>query len=107
VRQTSASGSSDLSAAGIARFFGVPGDAAAVLPIVLLVAGFLAVWVLRSRPGVAYAVAIATMLAGSPVVNVNWFSLLLACLAPIAWPMRESTPTAEFVPEPAAVTRVG
>jgi hypothetical protein len=95
VRQTSASGSSDLSAAGIARFVGVPGDVAAVLPIALLVAGLLAIWLLRSRPGLAYTVAVVTMLAGSPVVNVNWFSLLLACLAPLAWPMQESASTTQ------------
>jgi hypothetical protein len=31
------------------------------------------------------------MLAGSPVVNINWFTLLLAILAPIAWPVHRST----------------
>jgi hypothetical protein len=88
VRQTSTAGSSDLSAAGIARFLGVPTEIASVLPIVLLGVGFVAVWALRARPGVAYVASIITMLAGSPVVNINWFTLLLALLAPIAWPVR-------------------
>jgi hypothetical protein len=35
--------------------------------------------------------SIITMLAGSPVVNINWFTLLLAILAPIAWPVHRST----------------
>jgi hypothetical protein len=90
VRETSSAGSSDLSAAGIARFFGVPGEVATVLPIALLAAGFATIWALRERPGLAYAVSVITLLAGSPVVNVNWFTLLLAILAPIAWPIRRA-----------------
>jgi alpha-1,2-mannosyltransferase len=89
VRQTSAVGSSDLSTAGIARLLGVPADVASALPIALLAIGFVAIWATRDRPGLSYAVAIVTMLAGSPVVNVNWFSLLLACLAPLAWPPQQ------------------
>jgi hypothetical protein len=88
VRQTSTAGSSDLSAAGIARFVGVQAEIASVIPIALLGIGFVAVWALRARPGLAYAASITTMLAGSPVVNINWFTLLLALLAPIAWPVR-------------------
>jgi hypothetical protein len=90
VRQTSTAGSSDLSAAGIARFLGVPTEIASVLPIVLLGVGFVAVWGLRARPGLAYSASIITMLAGSPVVNINWFTLLLAILAPVAWPVHGS-----------------
>ncbi len=54
--------------------------------MILLVIGLVGVGLLRARPGAAYAVAIVTMLAASPVLNVNWLSLLLALVAPLAWP---------------------
>lgn len=85
-RQTSTAGTSDLSSAGVARFLGVPEAIAALVPVILLVLGLLAVWLLRARPGLAYAAAVVTMLAGSPIVNINWFALLLAAIAPLAWP---------------------
>jgi len=87
VRQTSTAGTSDLSLAGMARFVGVDPTVAGVLPAIALGMGFVAIWVLRERPGLAYAVAVVTMLLGSPVVNVNWFTVLLAALAPAVWPL--------------------
>ena len=54
-------------------------------------AGFVAIWLLRDRPGPAYSVAVVTMLLGSPVVNINWFTVLLAALAPVVWPMPDGT----------------
>jgi hypothetical protein len=87
VRQTSTGGTSDLSLAGMARFVGVDPSVANLLPTLALVIGFGAIWFLRERPGLAYAVAVVTMLLGSPVVNVNWFTVLLAALAPVVWPM--------------------
>ena len=89
VRQTSTAGTSDLSLAGMARFLGVEPSVASLLPMVALVAGFAAVWLLRGRPGLAYAVAVVTMLLGSPVVNINWFTVLLAALAPVVWPIAD------------------
>ncbi len=38
---------------------------------------------LRRRPGVSFAVAVVTMVLGSPVVNPNTYAVLLAALAPI------------------------
>lgn len=87
VRQTSATGTSDLSLAGIARFVGVDSGIASLLPGIALVAGFVVIWLLRDRPGPAYSAAVITMLLGSPVVNINWFTVLLAGLAPVVWPM--------------------
>jgi hypothetical protein len=87
VRQTSVGGTSDLSLAGMARFVGVDPALANLLPTVALVVGFVAMWLLRERPGLAYAVGVLTMLFGSPVVNVNWFTVLLAALAPAVWPL--------------------
>lgn len=89
VRQTSTAGTTDLSLAGIARFVGADPALAGLLPVVALLAGFIAIWFLRERPGPAYAVAVVTMLLGSPVVNINWFTVLLAALAPVVWPMHD------------------
>ena len=83
---TSSSGTSELSLAGIARGLGVPPAVASPLPFVVLLIGAVLIAVLRHRPRLAWGVAIATMVFGSPVVNVNWFTLLLAALAPLAWP---------------------
>ena len=83
---TSSSGTSELSLAGIARGLGVPPSVASPLPLVVLLIGAVLIAVLRHRPRLAWGVAIATMVFGSPVVNVNWFALLLASLAPLAWP---------------------
>ena len=47
---------------------------AGLLPMIALVTGLVAVWLLRERPGPAYSVAVITMLFGSPVVNINWFT---------------------------------
>jgi hypothetical protein len=87
VRQTATVGLSNLSLAGLARTVGVPEAVAALLPYVSLIVGIGAIWALRQRPAGSWAVAVVTMLAASPVVNVNWFTLLLAALAPLAWPV--------------------
>ena len=42
----------------------------------------------RQRPGLAWIVAVTTMVIGSPVLNMNTFTLLLAGLAPFPWPVR-------------------
>src|SRR5687768_7333974 len=102
VRQTSTAGTSDLSLAGTARFVGVDPGIASVLPAIALVAGFVAIWLLRERPGLAYAVAVVTMLLGSPVVNVNWFTVLLAALAPAVWPLSPAATS-----DPTAVDHAG
>lgn len=102
VRQTSAAGTSDLSLAGMARFAGVDPGVASLLPAIALLAGFVAIWLLRARPGPAYAVAVLTMLLGSPVVNINWFTVLLTALAPVVWPL---SPAA--TPDPAVGDHAG
>ena len=87
IRQTATVGTSDLSLAGLARTAGLPDALAAALPYLALLVGMIGVWVARARPGASWALAIVTMLAASPVVNVNWFTLLMVALAPSAWPM--------------------
>jgi len=91
VRQTSTVGTSSLSLAGMARYIGVDASIANLLPTIALVAGFIAIWLLRARPGLAYSVGVLTMLFGSPVVNINWFTVLLAALAPAVWPLPQGT----------------
>jgi Glycosyltransferase family 87 len=87
VGQTATTGTSNLSLAGLARTAGLPSDVAAVLPYIALVVGLALIWLLRDRPAGSWAIAVGTMLAASPVVNINWFTLFLAALAPLAWPM--------------------
>jgi alpha-1,2-mannosyltransferase len=86
IRNTATVGTSNLSIAGLARTVGVPESVASILPYLALSIGLLAIWVLRGRPGPSWAATVVTMLAASPVVNVNWFTLLLAALAPLCWP---------------------
>ncbi len=95
---TSSGRTSALSLAGMARFIGVPDDIATLLPIASLIIGVVLIAVLRNRPGLAWFVAVVTMLAGSPVVNVNWFTLLLAAMAPLAWPVADEHPISSAAP---------
>jgi hypothetical protein len=53
-----------------------------------LVAGTVAIWLLRQRPDWAFVAAIATMVLGSPTVSISWYALFFAMLAPLAWPWR-------------------
>jgi hypothetical protein len=86
VRDTGTGGTRPLSLAGMARFVGLDPGVAAVLPSVALVAGLIAIWLLRDRPDWGFVVAVATLVFSSPTVNINWFALLFAALAPAAWP---------------------
>jgi hypothetical protein len=91
-RDTATVGVSDLSLAGMAAWLGVDPTIAKLLPTAMLLGGMAGVLLLRARPGLAFAVAIATMTLGSPVVNINSYALLLACLAPAMWPNPAETP---------------
>jgi hypothetical protein len=97
IRQTATVGTTYLSLAGAARYIGVPLEVANLLPTIAIVVGALAIWLLRNRPGAAYVAAVLTMIAGSPVVQVTWFTILLGALAPVVWPMRSrSTESAQL-----------
>ena len=91
-RQTNVGGASDLSLAGYARALGVDAAAAMLLPWAALVVGLVATVVLRRRPALSYCAAVLTMVFGSPVVNINTLALLLALLAPVAFPSRPGLP---------------
>ena len=100
IRDTTSIGTSVLSVAGIARYAGVPGSIAAVLPWVVFAGGCALAWVFRDRPAVSYACAIVAMTLGSSVVNINSYALLLATLAPAAWPAPRSE---QVAPAPSTV----
>ena len=91
-RQTNVGGASDLSLAGYARALGVDAAAAMLLPWAALVVGLVATVALRRRPALSYCAAVLTMVFGSPVVNINTLALLLALLAPVAFPSRPGLP---------------
>ena len=99
-RQTNVGGASDLSLAGIGRFAGLDPGVAALLPWIALVGGAAATIALRRRPAFSYCAAVLTMVFGSPVVNINTPTLLLALLAPVAFPLsRASLPPAIGAPD--------
>jgi hypothetical protein len=92
-RDTATAGQSELSLAGLAKAVGMAPGIANLLPTAFLVGGVLAVALLRDRPGIAFAIAVAAMTLGSPVVNINSYSMLLASLAPWIWPIHETVPS--------------
>jgi alpha-1,2-mannosyltransferase len=96
---TNSIGTSVLSAAWLLRELGVPPEIARFAPIVVALAGIAVMAAFgRRRPGAAFVVAVGVMVFGSPVVNLDWLAILIAALAPLAWPM----PAAEAGPQPAA-----
>ncbi len=105
-RDTATIGASELSLAGLAKAVGVPATIANILPTAALVTGLLGVLLLRTRPAWAYSLAVATMVVGSPVVNINSYALLLGCLAPAIWPMETVLSRAERPTAPAEARMV-
>jgi Glycosyltransferase family 87 len=91
IRDTTTTGTSDLSIAGLARFVGVPAAIAVYLPWIIFLGGCCLAWLARARRGLSFAIAVVAMTLGSSVVNINSFALLLGALAPAAWPSRDGT----------------
>jgi Glycosyltransferase family 87 len=90
VRNTLGPGTTDLSLAGLGRAVGLPAGIAGLLPMAWWVLCGVAIAVLRHRPGPAFAAAVLMQVLGSPVVQPYTFILLLALIAPRAWPWRTS-----------------
>jgi Glycosyltransferase family 87 len=110
MRQTASAGTTYMSLAGAARYIGVPMELANLLPTAAILVGAAVIWLLRDRPGPAYIVAILTLIAGSPVVQITWFTILLGALAPIVWPMPANEevaarPASDGATDPAAGVR--
>ena len=79
---TTTEGTNALSLAGLARAAGVDPSLSALIPWCVVLIGAALIWHLRARPGVSFTVAVVTMVFGSPVVNIYWYALFLAALAP-------------------------
>jgi hypothetical protein len=73
------------SAASLAGMLAVLGLSVPWISYALLGFGILEIWALRARPELTFAVTIGVMVMGSPVVNINTYAIMLACLAPFAW----------------------
>jgi hypothetical protein len=73
----------------VAGIFGTLGIDVPWITYAVLIFGLAEIWALRSRPALSFPVAVGTMIVASPVVNLNTYVLLLACLAPFAWPLAE------------------
>jgi len=89
-RTTATAGLSTFSPGGLARTLGFPDPVPTLVPTALVVGGSLLAWILagRGRPAAGYVVAVLAWTFGSAVVNINTPTLLLALLAPVAWPWR-------------------
>ncbi|HEY7736729.1 MAG TPA: glycosyltransferase family 87 protein [Candidatus Limnocylindrales bacterium] len=101
VRDTASVGQRHLSLAGMAKFVGLAPEIANLLPSLALALGVIGIALLRRHPDRAFVVAVVTLIFGSPTVNINWFVLLFACLAPLAWPWQglAAEPGTERAPE--------
>lgn len=53
--------------------------------------GLLAVVLLRRFRATSFGIAIVTMTVGTPAVTLQTYTLLIAALAPIAWPLRQGS----------------
>lgn len=87
-RATATTGLSPFSPGGIARSIGLPDPIPTLVPTAILVGGAGLAWLLagRGRAAAGYAAAVLAWTFGSAVVNVNTPALLMALLAPLAWP---------------------
>ena len=99
MRATTGAGLSPASLGGLARSLGVPDPIPSALPTAILLGGTIASYVLAAtgRPGLGFGVAVVAWTFGTPVVNINTPSVLLAALAPVAWPWGEGRVNAQRV----------
>lgn len=94
IGQTGSVGTSQFSVAGLLRVAGVAPEISRWAPVVVDLVGLGLMWWGRGRPGFGYVVAVFTMVWGSPVMNFDWLTLMLAALAPGIWPLKvEGSPT--------------
>lgn len=87
-RDTGTVGLSPSSIGGLARSIGFPDPLPTLAPTIVLLIGTLASLALAAvgHPALGFAVAVISWTFGSPVVNINTPILLVALLAPVAWP---------------------
>lgn len=97
VRHTSSEGASELSIAGLALALGLPPSVAQLLLYAFWGACAAVMVAVRRRPGAAYGVAVVWMVFGTPVLQPYTPALLLALLAPLAWPWAGGAVASVFV----------
>ena len=78
----------------MAIYVGVPMEVARWLSTAAIAIGLVAVALLRHRPAWAFGAVVLTMIYGSPSVSIDWYVLLYALLAPLAWPLAAAEATA-------------
>ena len=87
---------------GLARTLGLPAIVITWLPRTILVVGVAAMWVLRRRPGLSFAIGAWLMWLGSPIAVLHTPALVLVSLAPLAWPMARGQARGPAVGRPGA-----
>jgi hypothetical protein len=96
LRDPGAMAPSPLSLGGMAAYAGAPEALARPLSNAAIVVGLAAIFLLRHRPGLAFAATVLTMIYGSPAVSINWYVLLYALIAPLAWPIPRQEPAPDL-----------
>jgi len=91
-RETTATGATPTSIAGIATALGVPSGIASLLPVGFLAVCGVAMVALRDRPAPVFALAVVSGVFGSPVANLTNLARLLGVLAPVATPEPDGLP---------------
>jgi hypothetical protein len=91
IRQTNQVGTTVGSVAGLGRTIGVPPDVARWFPVAVGFIGLALMALFRRQPRMTWAIAVFTCVLGSPSVAFHTPALLLAALAPLAWPWGEVT----------------
>jgi hypothetical protein len=107
LRDPNAMAPSPLSLGGMAVYLGLPQGVAYVLPMAAIGIGIVAIFLLRHRPAWSFAATVLVMIFGSPAVAINWYVLLYALIAPLAWPLPADEGAVNDAPEepvPAAAT---
>jgi hypothetical protein len=94
-----------VSIATILRAAGVSAEIALGLHGIIVAAGLAVVVLLRDRPGLSFAITIALLAVGTPVVNIGSPAILIAALAPLAWPWPgpASSPITQVASDPPTV----
>jgi len=105
IGQTGSVGTSQFSVAGLFRVLGAPPEIARWAPVVVDLAGVGLMWWRRRQAAFGYAVAVFTMVWGSPVMNFDWLTLMLAALAPGIWPLKDDALPAQAAGPPIAPAR--
>jgi hypothetical protein len=91
LRSPTAIGVYDQSLGGIVLGWGAPIETARFAPYGAAAVGLAVIWLLRHDLAASFAVAIVTLVYGSPALTDTWYVLLLAAIAPLAYPVGSGT----------------